>query len=265
METAGAGATAALGEEQKMITYTHSQLLHMVTTLSGDELRAGMKNVLRNDVDTNGIAPITILGQAAKMNRFEAIPLLKRAGANLDLVDKTGWSPAMHAVAHGKDSFVYELHRAGARLDVDRLPNGSNLLHVASHFGRENLIAFLGSVGVDPSARNDRMQTPAHHAAANLKILQELHKYGGAMDEPDVQGDRPLHLATRLQAVGPTAFLLSRGAVSDVVNVMGESALQVAMELGGAVKDVMLARQAERAMSAQIEALAPRHRNGMAA
>lgn len=248
-----------------MITYTHSQLLHMVTSFSGDELKTSMKRVLVGDVDTNGIEPITILGQAAKMNRIEAIPLLKRAGARLSQIDKCGWSPAMHAVAHGKDAFVYELHRAGARLSEDFLPDKSNLLHVASHFGREKLVAFLSTSGVDPSAVNERLQTPAHHAAANEKVLRELDSYGASLHLADVQGDRPIHAAARLQSAGAMAFLLARGADPREQNIMRESAMQIALELGGPVKDVILAWQAEKSMAFQLEGLSASRRTGLAA
>lgn len=223
-----------------MITYTHTQVLHLLGACGDGTLQAEMTLALKGDGPTGSLEPVGLLHHAAALNRILAIEPMRRARADLDLKDREGWSPAMRAVSRKNDDFVRELHRCGADLARDRLKDNSTLMHVASFFDRPGLIGLLLGLGLEVDAKNGRQRTPAHEAHKNLFALQRLVQAGARLDIPDFEGNTVIHLAAMACSPDVIGFLMARDVDLDRPNLANQSPMDLLMAHRGPKHDVAL-------------------------
>jgi ankyrin repeat protein len=107
--------------------------------------------------DEDGLAALHVAG------RPELIQALLDAGADINIVDRRGFTPLyLIQIAGGREASQALLAR-GARVDTADA-DGCTALHSAAAFLREDAVELLLTNGADPAARNKRGYTPAHYA-----------------------------------------------------------------------------------------------------
>ena len=107
--------------------------------------------------DEHGLAALHVAG------RPEFINALLDAGADINIVDRRGFTPLhLIQIGGGREASQALLAR-GARVNV-ACPDGCTALHSAAAFLREDAVELLLANGADPGARNKYGYTPAHYA-----------------------------------------------------------------------------------------------------
>ena len=142
--------------------------------------------------------------------------LVKVAGAYVDAVDDTGWTPLQKACdTHG------------------RLPTpGWSRLDVTDRMG---LITFLVAHDADVELANKNGYTPLHLASRTgaLCVVQHLVIQGHAkVNAQDRNGHSPLHFACAEGRTDVVKFLFSHGAIVDMQNRRGMTCLHSASNTG---------------------------------
>ena len=89
---------------------------------------------------------------------------LLEAGAELNAVDRAGWSPLMNAVRNGKTDLALALIRAGADVNVATW-TGTTALNMAATWGYAAVVDALIEAGVDVNAKTDDGMTALMEAA----------------------------------------------------------------------------------------------------
>ncbi|MBT54757.1 MAG: hypothetical protein CMF72_15325 [Mameliella sp.] len=200
---------------------------HASATLEGidDCLSSGRLLTERTDA---GETPLHLAAGAART--ADGIRALLRIGADITLSTEAGWTPLHSAAAQGTaPAVVSALLVYGADIEASAEPDwwcmrkhcSVTPLILAS--GRKDdaidvLTTLLGA-GARVDVRDQDMQTPLHHAAANrgLAEVEVLLTAGADVSAEDAAGETPLHQVARRPDADPAvvALLLQAGALVD--------------------------------------------------
>lgn len=177
-------------------------------------------------------APEQRLLRAAELGDPATVAALLAAGTDVDCRDRGGWTPLMHAAAHGDAESVRILIAHGAspfvttrrdeqgplilaarwnRVEVvravlqfskriDREDSiGWPALMWAAHLGRTDVVAALLDAGADPNCRDSDHNTPLINAArrGHLATVKLLLAHGAKRQSATVNGDTAETLALR--------------------------------------------------------------------
>lgn len=165
----------------------------------------------------------------------EVQDLLLARGVRLNLFE---------AAAVGKPERVRELLNAHPE-DVHAYSHdGWTALHLAAHFGHEDVARLLLDMGANPGARSrNAMHNTAVHAAlagGHGAVARLLVERGADCNAADSHGWTPLHHAAHAGDAETVRFLLRHGADRDARKEGGQTALEVAVERGhDAVADIL--------------------------
>lgn len=211
----------------------------------------------------------TPLHLAASAANCEAVRLLLKAGAKLEIPDHEGRRP-LHAAVCGfvadpgavadcvrlliesgaeVEARDYDGHRpvdsvgsveilqillqAGADLQ-GRNGKGGNLLHHSTAMGQVELLQELLKLGLPLDSADECGCQALHYAAArgHAELIETLLALGASADASSRSGVRPLHYACQNGQIAAVRSLLAGGARVDAVNQDGEQALHWAMRCG---------------------------------
>ena len=165
---------------------------------------------------TFGARQETVLHRAALHRRIEMVEFLLEHGAPQQ-EDVEGNSP-LHCAALGGDAEVARaLIRAGADLEavnheLDRP------LHLAASVGNLEVVVVILEQGGDLTSRGNRENTALHEAAqaAQVETMEELVRRGLRIDDVNISGEHPVHLAAGVHgphhSIRHVEFLLEAGA-----------------------------------------------------
>jgi ankyrin repeat protein len=186
----------------------------------------------------------TALHWAAKYGGAQAALLLLRAGACPNAQDARGLTPLHYAAQALQPQSVLVLLRASASTGAHTLEQGVTALHVAVAAAAAALAAtpsianVLAAVGEQQQQRKadvDAVQTRRESVRQRVRqVLLLLLRGGASLNGVDHEGDCALHWAVREACAPVVAFLVRAGANPLQCNEDGESALQLALELGEA-------------------------------
>ena len=98
------------------------------------------------------------LYRAAKAGDLNGLKASLEAGADINQLDKKGWTALMHAVNNSKVLVVEALVEAGADLDV-RAADGATALFMSAVLGDPQIVALLMKAGADISIRGPKGKT----------------------------------------------------------------------------------------------------------
>jgi ankyrin repeat protein len=105
-----------------------------------------VSSCLENGIDVNmsesGDFGSSLLHIAIRYGQMEVFNLIVEKGANLDFVDKVGWTPLMESVVDDKPEFGKALVEKGARKDFINM-RGATAKALAQKFGRSSFFSFL--------------------------------------------------------------------------------------------------------------------------
>ncbi|CAE7606260.1 Ank2 [Symbiodinium sp. CCMP2592] len=153
-----------------------------------------------------GTTPLAI---AAKEGHMEALRLLLRAGADLNLPTPTGVTPLVAASAYGQHDAVVLLLENLAQIHKTAGNGMSPLLGACKH-GRFRVVNRLLTYGADiHQAMRDEGETPFWMAcrSGNINIVKELLEAKADMNTPNNSGVTPLQIAKEMSHADLVVFL----------------------------------------------------------
>ncbi|WYD81907.1 MAG: ankyrin repeat domain-containing protein [Candidatus Electrothrix gigas] len=114
--------------------------------------------------------------EMVKSGNIEAVKSLLEKGADVNAIDKAGWTALMFAARYGQGDIAEELIRKNARINV-KDKDGWTPLMLAAMYGHRNVIHVLLTKGADIHARNKDGWTAlklAKQAKDSADIVQAL-------------------------------------------------------------------------------------------
>ena len=142
------------------------------------------------EIQTSGY--VTALGEAASGGHDKIVQILLAVGANIEATDDTLRTPLFRAVEGGRTAVVKTLLEAGANTEARRKFDQCEtpLLHAAWFLGREEILELLLKHKADIEAKDLSERTALIRAARrgyehNVKILLE---HGANIDAQDTHG-----------------------------------------------------------------------------
>lgn len=169
----------------------------------------------------------TLLHYAIKLHSNEAVQILLRAYADVDIPDGKGYTSYHYAVLHNGLSYLRVfMNTEGNPMTKNYL--GQTPLYLACKSGKEAMIdLFLEKYKLDMGEKDKNEETICL-ALVQSKNPALLKKYGGYepwLEEPNYLGNTPLILAVHRNAGSMVAFLLEHSIFVNRKNHIGETAL----------------------------------------
>ncbi|CAF3490537.1 unnamed protein product [Adineta steineri] len=180
---------------------------------------------------------ITLLHWAALNNRVEIARYLINKRAQVDAIGGALNSTPLHwAIRDGHTEMVIFLLSHQAQISLFDA-EGFSALHLASMFGRTDIVAYLVAKGEDVDILDKCGMTPLMHAVSKIKNrdpTQLLVRLGSQINYQDpVNKCTPLHYAINASNKEAVQVLLDANARTDICNSDNETPLDVARRLSG--------------------------------
>ena len=184
------------------------------------------------DVNARDNRGTPIIYSAASTNNPRAISILERAGADVNSISVHNNGTAIHIASHyGWDDVIDRLIEYGAAADR-KDAQGETPLHKASASGWPSTVAKLIGYGLSINDTNKFDETPLHRASffGSYRAISELMRHGAAagVNNRDKFGDTALHKASMLGSTPAINTLCRHGALVDVKDQNGETPLHKA-------------------------------------
>ena len=162
-------------------------------------------------------------------------------GADVNEIDKRGWTPLLHAAVRGKTECAAVLIAQGANLNP-RDSTEKTPLHYAADRGFAELVKLLVESGADFMARDNEGWTPLHYAAEKdrVDVAAYLIEQGAEVDARSTRGGTPLIEASASASPEMVKLLLKNGADKGIKATNGKTALDYAIELGNKPAEELL-------------------------
>eukprot|EP00527_Entomoneis_sp_CCMP2396_P008773 CAMPEP_0198139390 /NCGR_PEP_ID=MMETSP1443-20131203/2699_1 /TAXON_ID=186043 /ORGANISM="Entomoneis sp., Strain CCMP2396" /LENGTH=295 /DNA_ID=CAMNT_0043801503 /DNA_START=96 /DNA_END=983 /DNA_ORIENTATION=+ len=226
--------------------------------------QAGILNICKilleygADMETRQLLGETPLHVACKWGSLDVANFLIAQGADLNARDDNGWTPLHSACFGGHLALVRRLliqqrqhdndndeHKAADVMALNEA--GMTPLHMACDHGHLNIVReLLGHPQVDVNAKTKfSKDTPLHITSGTfsfpnlLHISRELILHGANLNDPNGNGDTPLHLASQCGRIQLARLLLRNGAAQQGAGTMivakndcGKTALEAARANG---------------------------------
>jgi ankyrin repeat protein len=158
-------------------------------------------------------------------------------GVGVDVVDKRGWTPLMHAVYWEQEDPIGLFLKRGANVDHQD-GNGETVLHIAARDTYPRIIEVLLNVeGIKTDVRDNSGATPLHHAARSFmsqsdKIIGLLIRNGADCEAKNKDGETPLHVAIACDKLANVKALVVNGAKVEEKDGRDRTCLTIAARHG---------------------------------
>ncbi len=169
-------------------------------------------------------------------------PIVASLGVAASLV---GVYAGKHYLQSKRNQALFDAAREGSAVGVQAaLARGADIssqddyygtaLHIASLFGRLEVVKYLISCGADIEAKNSCGETPLHIGSreGRLEVVKHLISYGADIDAKNRYGETPLHIASDYGQIEIVKYLISVGADIEAKNVCDNTALHRASLFG---------------------------------
>ncbi|MDP3283649.1 MAG: ankyrin repeat domain-containing protein [Desulfobacterales bacterium] len=203
-------------------------LLHQSLSLGYLALAERLIDMEHRDLNstTNLIDGVPILHYSAAIGSVPAIELLIRKGAKINMADKSGLTPILHATYADKQNAVESLLNLGADINaVLTPPSDQKTFFYADYAGATplslsiqkqyfNIAKALIRRGSDCNVPDRKGVTPLMHVASgnNEDILKLLIERGADINAKDNRGRAPIIFAISARKINMIKLLLSKGA-----------------------------------------------------
>jgi len=216
------------------------ELMEFVNGLEGKELP------LHGVVDRHGN---TLMHISAQRNKTEVIPILIKAGLNVNVKNDNGWRPLHGAIMNLANDAVKELIRQKASVN-SKNNDGYTPLHQACFFDNFSALKILLSKKkkVKPNEQTiEKKYTPLHLGALqgmSKPSIEVLMKFEPSRNMCDADGLTPVHLAAQLGQAQLLEGLLDGKFNADLRDAQGRTALMTAAQAGNeeAVHQLLIAK-----------------------
>lgn len=182
--------------------------LHWVRNAEIAEMLIG-KGLDVNAKDKKGTTPLhcAAFGETEKA---DVAALLIEKGAQVNAADSKGRTPLLHAAIFGHIKTAELLIKKGASLEGKDM---FSPLHAAAGRGNLEIVLLLINNGANVNSRDDRGETPLHHASReHAESVELLIKKGADVNVPDQGGATPLHNAVYADNMKIAELLVKAGA-----------------------------------------------------
>ncbi len=234
-----AAAAAALDTSKKRVQEAFAAIPQEMLQLfqaTYNELSAQNKQdyaewVSWHKLEAGDIASCIFLAHWACEYDVEAcLEMLKAGGANFDIPDKKGYTPAHYAAENGFDECLEILTAGGANFNIQD-NDGKTPVHCVPREGIESL-KILKDGGADFNIKDRSGQTLVHYAAAfcSEEFLGQLKACGANFDIQDKWGNAPAHIAAKNGYSGCLKILDGFGANFNLQNYYGSTPAHLAAE-----------------------------------
>ena len=215
----------------------------------------------------NGEQERTALHCASMNGHYDVVCLLLDNGADVNVQDKEGSTPAHLCIDANVDQKVLQsLIEHGAKLSI---VNGDqmSLLHVAAQSSRPDVLRFLLNKDSTHQCRVMRAKTgmtlPMCALASNNRSLEMIQLAGDATPISEClagndDGQTGLHLATKLNDSGCMKYFLDKGNLNEQTND-GSTALHLAFLEGDAETAKLLLDRGAEICTASNDGFTPLH------
>ncbi|KAJ9623680.1 Poly [ADP-ribose] polymerase tankyrase-2 [Taxawa tesnikishii (nom. ined.)] len=173
------------------------------------------------DPNTSNWAGETATHWAARHGHLDAVQLLVKRHANINIETRIGRTPLCQAVVMGWAPVSRFLIGSGAHVRTDTLPaskRGWTLLHYAAREGQTELVRLLIEKGVNANAESaykfSRQPSKVRplHIAATAAVAELLLKNGANLEARTSCGLAPLHYAAAYRRAEVAEVLIRDGA-----------------------------------------------------
>lgn len=179
--------------------------------------------------------------KAARDGNTALAQQLIEKGAKVNLPDMDGVTP-LHSAAknnHLELATVLLKHHADPSLLTK---DGWDALHLAAWREHPEMVNLLLSYGATANRKTDRGWTVVHMAAfkGNVPILDTINRDWASfqttgrpsLDDPDTEGNAPIHLAIKQDKLDMVNYLVSHGANKNIADGDGNTPLHLLIPKG---------------------------------
>jgi ankyrin repeat protein len=199
-----------------------------IAAMNGDLSK--IKNLLAqcnnpNEVDEFYVTPLHL---AAAWGKIDAMSLLLKAGASLNVQNIEGDFP-LHSAVDSIRSVKF-LCNAGANINAKNYA-GKTALHKAADDNKQETVLFLIYAGADVNMQDNEKNTALHYAVSNgnIVIVKALFNAKANISLENLRNETPLWLAVEYESVEIINLLVEAGANVNNINSFNVSALQIAV------------------------------------
>nr|XP_042905260.1 uncharacterized protein LOC107454385 [Parasteatoda tepidariorum] len=176
-----------------------------------------------------------IIHIASLFSRCDIIELLLTKGVEVSETDREGSTALHYAAEKGHLEIVKILIRNGANASAEVYDIGSKYCHIASKFGRRNILEFFFSEGGNANETDKVGWTLLHYAAENndVDFVEYIVDNGANIHaESNDTGMKPIHIASQSGCGKVLDYFLFKGVDVDTVNKLGYTSLHLAASEG---------------------------------
>lgn len=181
------------------------------------------------DVRATDTMGLTALHWAAQFAQIPLLKLLINSGADVNSSSLDNTTPLLYA--HTKlvsTALIWLFIQEGANVNAASNYGNTPLFIAIRSSSFLDPISMLIAGGANVNARNADLDAPLHHAVGyghNFELLALLIDSGADINAVNKDGNTPLHIAASLGKTAFTNFLTSKGARTDIKNLVGKSPL----------------------------------------
>ena len=174
------------------------------------------------------IVDLSDLGNAVLLGELEDVQQEIDRGADLDLVDGSGMTPWMMAVASGDLAKAQLLHKAGSSIEATGIYESPPLVLAAKKKASLDMCRWLVSIGCDLNQGNRLGETPlAAAASCGCEDTLKFFLISGA----SIRNQEGTDIITRATSTEIASLLVDAGSDIDTIDPCGESILMDATVL----------------------------------
>ncbi|XP_055056119.2 uncharacterized protein ankdd1b isoform X1 [Misgurnus anguillicaudatus] len=177
----------------------------------------------------------TALHYAVAFKNVEAVDMLLRSRAKLDLPDKHGLTAIHLAAWFGSLEILMLLVQGGADQSIENT-DGMNMVHCAAMNNHTDIVEYIvndlqmGILDKEDKYGNRPFALAAAHGCVSMLQMLMDDPYNMATMEENKDGDTPLHLAARNGQQEALRLLLDNFNIRNEVNQAGQTALYLAAD-----------------------------------
>lgn len=194
--------------------------LEVGLALASEFIRSHVSSDTLHSASSAPETTMPLLTWAVIHGHVEVLGLLIAYGANITEKNHEGITNLKQALEHEHEEVARLLLANGADFDIEAVPEGKTLLHVAASNGSEMEMRLLLEQGLEVDATDEEHLTSLHWAAWNghRKVAQLLIQSGANLDAKSDMGNTALHLVmSNKDYTGPgdgdmVRWLLAKGS-----------------------------------------------------
>jgi ankyrin repeat protein len=182
--------------EVKLIDEHGQNALEVGLALATEFIRCHVSSDNLHSATSAPETTMPLLTWAVINGHVEVLRLLIAYGANITEKNYEGMTNLKHALEQEHEEIARLLLANGANFDIEAVPEGKALLHVAASNVSEMEVRLLLEQGLEVDATDEEQLTSLHWAAWNGhgKVAQLLIQSGANLDAKSDMGNTALHL-----------------------------------------------------------------------